>query len=50
MRYAPDVAARFGITAADASRLAADEAAMEDGVAAEDGADVDEGAGEEVAA
>ena len=44
LRYAPDVAARFGITAADADALAADEAALEDGAADADGApDVDEG-------
>ncbi len=43
LRYAPDVAARFGITAADAGRLAADEAGLEDGVAADESADVDEG-------
>ena len=43
LRYSPDVAARFGITAADADQLAADEAQLEQGVAAEDEADVDEG-------
>ncbi len=43
LRYAPDVAARFGITAADADKLAADEAELEQGVAAEEGQDVDEG-------
>ena len=43
LRYAPDVAARFGITAADADALAADEAALEGGVSAEEEADVDEG-------
>ncbi|MBW6532803.1 UV DNA damage repair endonuclease UvsE [Sphingomonas sp. RRHST34] len=44
LRYAPDVAARFGITAADADALAADEAALESGGAAADEApDVDEG-------
>ena len=43
LRYAPDVAARFGITAADAALLAEDEAALEGGVAAEEEADVDEG-------
>ncbi len=43
LRYAPDVAARFGITAADADKLAADEAELEQGVAAEEGPDVDEG-------
>jgi UV DNA damage endonuclease len=46
LRYASDVAARFGITAADADRLAADEAGLEEGVAAEDEADVDEGLAE----
>ncbi|MCW3797911.1 UV DNA damage repair endonuclease UvsE [Sphingomonas sp. BN140010] len=44
LRFAPDVAARFGITAADAEELAAEERALEQGVAAEDEADVDEGA------
>ncbi|MGK6323284.1 UV DNA damage repair endonuclease UvsE [Sphingomonas sp. DT-51] len=44
LRYAPDVAARFGITAADADALAADEAALESGAAAADETpDVDEG-------
>ncbi len=43
LRFAPDVAARFGITDEDAGRLAADEARLEQGVAAEDGPDVDEG-------
>ena len=43
LRYAPDVAARFGITAADAGDLARDEAALEEGVAAESEPDVDEG-------
>ena len=43
LRYAPDVAARFGITAADAAQLAEDEAALEGGVAAEQEPDVDEG-------
>lgn len=43
LRYAPDVAARFGITAADADKLAADEAELEQGVSAEEGPDVDEG-------
>ena len=46
LRYAPDVAARFGITAADAEEYAAEERALEQGVAAEDEADVDEGAPE----
>ena len=44
LRFAPDVAARFGITDEDAAQLAADEARLEQGVAAEDEADVDEGA------
>ena len=44
LRYAPDVAARFGITADDADRLAADEAGLEaGGVDAEEEPDVDEG-------
>ena len=43
LRFAPDVAARFGITDADAAQFAADEAALERGVAAEDETDVDEG-------
>ncbi len=43
LRYAPDVAARFGITAADAAEMAEDEKALERGVAAEDEPDVDEG-------
>jgi UV DNA damage endonuclease len=44
LRYAPDVAARFGITADDAAALAADEAALEAGDADTDHApDVDEG-------
>ena len=44
LRFAPDVAARFGITDADAAALAADEARLEQGVAAEEEPDVDEGA------
>ena len=44
LRYAPDVAARFGITAEDAAQLAADEARLERGVGAETEPDVDEGA------
>ena len=43
LRFAPDVAARFGITQADAAALAADEA-LEAGVDAEAEPDVDEGA------
>ncbi len=44
LRYAPDVAARFGITAADADALSRDEAALAGGVAADGAPDVDEGA------
>ena len=44
LRYAPDVAARFGIYPEAAAKLAADEEALEKGVAAEGEADVDEGA------
>ncbi len=44
LRFAPDVATRFGITAADAEALARDEAKLEAGVSAEDEPDVDEGA------
>jgi len=43
LRFAPDVAARFGIYPADADALAADEAALERGVDAEEERDVDEG-------
>jgi UV DNA damage endonuclease len=43
LRFAPDVAARFGIYPDDADTLAADEAALERGVDAEDERDVDEG-------
>ena len=43
LRFAPDVAARFGITAADADALAADEARLDAGADAEEEADVDEG-------
>lgn len=43
LRFAPDVAARFGITDADAAQMAADEAALDRGVAAEEEPDVDEG-------
>ena len=46
LRFAPDVAARFGIHAEDAEELAADEKALESGVSAEDEADVDEGSSE----
>ena len=43
LRYAPDVACRFGITDQDAHTLAADEASLEQGVSAAAEADVDEG-------
>ncbi len=43
LRFAPDVAERFGIRASEADRLAADEARLEAGVSAEEEADVDEG-------
>lgn len=43
LRYAPDVAARFGIFAADAAALARDEAALENGVGVDNTPDVDEG-------
>jgi UV DNA damage endonuclease len=43
LRFAPDVAARFGITDAKAEALARDEAALEGGVSAEEEPDVDEG-------
>jgi UV DNA damage endonuclease len=43
LRFAPDVAERFGICPDDAEELAADEQALERGVASEDEADVDEG-------
>lgn len=46
LRFAPDVAARFGIYPEDADALAADEAALEGGVDAEETPDVDEGDGE----
>jgi UV DNA damage endonuclease len=45
LRFAPDVAARFGIHAEDAADLLADERALEQGVAkADDAADPDEAA------
>ena len=44
LRYAPDVAARFGIHAEDAAHLAADEQRLEEGAATDDEPDVDEGA------
>jgi len=43
LRFAPDVAARFGITEQDADALDTDEELLEDGVDADDEADVDEG-------
>ncbi len=43
LRYAPDVAARFGLFAEAAGRLAADEAALADGTAPDAGPDMDEG-------
>lgn len=43
LRYAPDVAARFGIYQQDAAALADDEAALDRGVSAEEEPDVDEG-------
>ena len=43
LRFAPDVAARFGITAEDAEELAAEEKRLEQGVSAEEEPDVDEG-------
>ena len=43
LRFAPDVAARFGITNQDASAFAADVERLERGVDAEQEADVDEG-------
>ena len=48
LRFAPDVAARFGITDRDAAALAADEARLERGVDAEQEADVDEGQSAEI--
>lgn len=44
LRFAPDVAARFGITDEDAAAFDADEARLDHGVDAEAEADVDEGA------
>ena len=43
LRFAPDVAVRFGITDTDAQAYAADEARLDRGVAADDQPDVDEG-------
>jgi len=45
VRYAPDVAIRFGLSADDAAALAEDEALVEDHADAEQEADVDEGEG-----
>ena len=45
LRFAPDVAVRFGVTARDAQAYAADEARLDRGVAAEAEPDVDEGDG-----
>lgn len=50
LRFAPDVAARFGIFPEDADKLAASERTLEEGVSADDGADVDEGERETEAA
>ena len=43
LRFAPDVAARFGIYLEDAAALAADEAELDDGLDADETPDVDEG-------
>jgi UV DNA damage endonuclease len=43
LRFAPDVASRFGITDQDASSFAVDEERLERGVGAEEEIDVDEG-------
>ena len=43
LRFAPDVAARFGILPSEADRLAADERRLEAGVSADAEPDVDEG-------
>jgi UV DNA damage endonuclease len=43
LRYAPDVAARFGILPENAAEVFADEAELEQGVRADDEQDVDEG-------
>jgi UV DNA damage endonuclease len=43
LRFAPDVAARFGICADDAAELEAAERMLDEGVAAEEEPDVDEG-------
>jgi UV DNA damage endonuclease len=43
LRFAPDVAARFGILPSDAEEMAAAEKALDEGVSAEEEPDVDEG-------
>jgi len=43
LRFAPDVAERFGICPSDAEALAADEQRLDQGAAADEEADVDEG-------
>jgi UV DNA damage endonuclease len=45
LRFAPDVAARFGICPDDAEELAAEEQALENGVSADEEPDVDEANG-----
>jgi UV DNA damage endonuclease len=50
LRFAPDVAARFGIFPEAAKQLAADEKLLEEGVSAEEEADVDEGVPAEIEA
>ena len=46
LRFAPDVAVRFGITASDAADYADDEARLDGGVDTDDEPDVDEGLAE----
>lgn len=46
LRFAPDVAVRFGITASDAAEFADDEARLDGGVDTDDEPDVDEGLAE----
>jgi UV DNA damage endonuclease len=48
LRFAPDVAARFGIFPDAAKQLEADEKLLEEGVATDDEPDVDEGSVGEV--
>ena len=43
LRFAPDVAEHFGISASEADRLAEQERELEEGVSAEGAPDVDEG-------